>query len=90
MMGVDRYFEAETEQIRRGVLLGLINELKAEREGFYTIGRGMMYRELPALAADIQRVVELSSELGLIRWEIARRDDVIAFLEERLENNGGK
>ena len=89
-MGVDRHFEAETERIGRGVLQKLINELKAEREEFYAIGRNIMYKELPVLAADSRDVVELSSELGFIRWEIARRDDIIAFLEERLGGKDGE
>ena len=68
----------------------LIEEIKVEREEFFEAGDDVMkkYNAIPVLEKlGNQKVVELSLELGLIRWEISRRDDVIAFLEERL---GGK
>ena len=95
-MGVDRYFEAETERVGRGVLRGLIKEIKAEREELFEAGDDVMkeYNAIPVLeklvAPGSQKVIELSEELASIRWEISRRDDVIAFLEERLADKEGK
>ena len=71
----------------------LIEEIKVEREEFFEAGDDVMkkYNAIPVLEKlGSQKVVELSSELASIRWEMARRDDVIAFLEERLENKDDK
>ena len=87
-MGIDRYFEAQTEKRKAHWERELIKELRAERKELFEDGQGMRAGAPADPLAHLRagdKLIEWANGIAVIECEVLRLDDVILFLEQRWE-----